>query len=284
MAVRDEETGLLTGESTKRSAIFTSPTAVIFAVVLVCGAFVGGSVATGRTSFALAPLGIPDLLAVPEANNHEHMTKAEVEKAVDELTGPLEESIKLFITPFKDMPTADLLAKAVDNIKALIEADKDKYKKTLNIVVEELDFDSLNQDKFKKAVEELDAAPDPDWMAAAAARKLLGSVDGDGESLMDLAGNLASALHTDTNKIAVLFPKMGEASGKLVAAMKEKGDNLTEKEKLLEASMCLGVVSARAAPKPFGKGVKEVFEVTWSAGLEVLKHMNVDDMMTAFSM
>jgi len=280
MAVRDEETGLLTGESTKpRGAIFTSPTAVIFAVVLVCGAFVGGSVATGRTASAL---GNPDLTAVPEADNHEHMTDEESQKVIDDLTGPIEESLKSFLAPFKDMSTSDLLGRVVDNVNSLIKSDEDKYKKSLNIVAEELDLHGLNSDKLAAAVKELEGKPDPEWMNAAGARKLLGG-DDKGENVMDMAGNLAHALKTDVDTIMDLFPKMGAGAGKLVGDLQAKGENLTDKEKLMESAMCLAAVSARAAPEPFGKGVDTVFMTTWSSNLVVLGHIDVDELMAAFN-
>ena len=58
---------------------------------------------------------------------------------------------------------------------------------------------------------------------------------------------------------------------------------LNPEERLLEATMCLAAVCARAAPKPFGKGIEQVFAITWSAMIELLKHTSVDKLTAAFN-
>lgn len=182
----------------KRAPVFTSPTALIFAVVLVCGAFIGGSVVyTGGASSSMETPTVGssvhhDRAAETKTNDEVHPTAKSVrvadtaadtadagapgdgatelignemsedeKQSLDDLTIAVEMQLKLFLSPFKKFTTTELLVRVRDGIKAAVKGDS-SYEDKLSVVVEEIDVDVNNA--LAEGVKKLDAKDDPEWM------------------------------------------------------------------------------------------------------------------------
>lgn len=164
--------------------MFSSPTAAIFAIVLVCGAFIGASVVNSG-----APLGTPDV--VSSGNNGESEFNAAAAAAIAaeliletdiNMAEPIETKLMLFLTPFKDTTTPDLLARAYGGIKAVVDSGDNQDLADVLAVI-----DVKKNTDLAAGVKEMDAKDDPTWMESI----MVGGEGGEG-GRKDLSSNKAS--------------------------------------------------------------------------------------------
>jgi len=213
----DEEQGLLNG--TRHAAVF-SPTAAVFALILVTGTCIGIShTSEGAKLFAGQTLKPTTVHANPAANTMIARGTGEHGQLGDAMTGIIEAQLQIFLASFTDRTTPELFTRARNNIKAVmnsantIQGEGSETAARVASLVDDLDLSANTQ--LSDAMKVMDAKADPAWMDGGSRRSLLGGESG--TTTMEYTAQFGAALNISSAEMLELFPRVAAGWGRAMS-------------------------------------------------------------------